>query len=329
MSEARSAAAAPPSRPPAPAAAAAAAPASALPHSYSQLALTFESARLATSGGARAALLRPNPYVEVIVDGKPPRRTETAKSTYSPRWCETMTLLVTPYSKMLLRLYDHSSFKKDALLGEHSVDLFTLLRKHEGNLDGVSLQAELRGPAGKHSHGEDRGQTVQTGTLNLALGGLRVDPAALQAAGPGGAGVSVVPSPQSQPPNGSSSLAALSNGSAASPASPGGAGADPSSSSSNGGVRPRPPRPAPPVTVNGANPSSSSSSNSTPTAAARHKKGSSSRLPPLDGAGQSSSSRAQGQAAAAAAGGVSSVQQGACSTSSCCRFLLFPLIRLK
>ncbi len=187
---------------------------SALPPSFSQLALALESARLSTSGGARAALLRPNPYVEVIVDGKPPRRTETAKATYSPRWEETMTLLVTPYSKLLLRVYDHSSFKRDALLGEAAVDVFGLLRKHGGALDGVSMQVDLRAPAGKHHHhhhhqgGADAASAgardhQSGGVLNVSLGGMRVDAAALNMAQ---AGVSVVPSASPQPTNGQVSL---------------------------------------------------------------------------------------------------------------------------
>ncbi len=111
----------PPARPPAPGSGAAQ---SSLPPSFSQLALTLESGRLATSGGARAALLKPNPYVEVVVDGKPPRRTDTVKATYAPKWNESMTLLVTPYSKLLLRIFDHSSFKRDALIGEATLDIF-------------------------------------------------------------------------------------------------------------------------------------------------------------------------------------------------------------
>ncbi|QQP39524.1 E3 ubiquitin-protein ligase, partial [Caligus rogercresseyi] len=63
-----------------------------------------------------AGILKPNPYVEMSVDGKPPRRSEILKATYNPKWEEVITLLVTPFSKISFRLYDHSSFKKDALL---------------------------------------------------------------------------------------------------------------------------------------------------------------------------------------------------------------------
>jgi hypothetical protein len=42
------------------------------------LSLTVDCARL----NQTSSLLKPNPYVEVIVDGKPPKRTEFCKSTY-------------------------------------------------------------------------------------------------------------------------------------------------------------------------------------------------------------------------------------------------------
>jgi len=87
---------------------------------FFQLALNVDCARLTPTSG----LLKPNPYVEVILDGKPPKRTEICKSTYQPRWSEPMTVLVTPYSKLLFRLYDHSAFKKDTLVGEGSFELY-------------------------------------------------------------------------------------------------------------------------------------------------------------------------------------------------------------
>ena len=88
-------------------------------------------------------LLKPNPYVEVIVDGKPPKKTETVKSTYQPKWETDMTVVVTPFSKILYRLFDHSSFKKDAVLGEHTMDLYTVLKKHQGKLQSTTVSADL------------------------------------------------------------------------------------------------------------------------------------------------------------------------------------------
>jgi atrophin-1 interacting protein 5 (WW domain-containing E3 ubiquitin protein ligase 1) len=88
--------------------------------------------------------LKPNPYVEVIVDGKPPRKTEICKGTYQPQWTDTITLLVTPYSKVLFRLYDHSAFKKDSLFGEASVELYGILVKHDGRLSRLTMSLDLK-----------------------------------------------------------------------------------------------------------------------------------------------------------------------------------------
>jgi hypothetical protein len=44
----------------------------------------------------------------------------------------TPSLHVTPYSKIVFRIYDHSTFKKDALLGDCSLDLYSVLKKNSG-----------------------------------------------------------------------------------------------------------------------------------------------------------------------------------------------------
>ena len=87
-----------------------------VPHlasSYMQLAVTLDHADLNTTG-----LLKPDPYVEIIVDGKPPKKTEIYKSSYHPKWQAEISVIVTAYSKLVFRVYNHSTFKKDSLLGE-------------------------------------------------------------------------------------------------------------------------------------------------------------------------------------------------------------------
>ncbi len=193
-----------------------AATASSLPPTFSQLALTVSSARLRSGGGVTArALLRPNPYVEVIVDGRPPKRTETAKSTYHPKWNETHTLLVTPYSKLLFRLYDHSAFKRDSLMGEHTLDLFSLLSVNSGKLNGVAVAAPLK------SRNSDAGGRASE--LQVKLDGMCVDLTTLPRAG-----VSVVPAV-----NGAAAAAATSS-------------EDSGTSEAAGGVVTRPAPPVPP-----------------------------------------------------------------------------------
>lgn len=49
---------------------------------YMQLAVTLDRADLHTALG----LLKPDPYVEVIADGKPPKKTEIYRSSYHPKW---------------------------------------------------------------------------------------------------------------------------------------------------------------------------------------------------------------------------------------------------
>ena len=44
--------------------------------------LVVDNARLNNVTG----LLKPSPYTEVILDGKPPKKTEISKSSYHPKW---------------------------------------------------------------------------------------------------------------------------------------------------------------------------------------------------------------------------------------------------
>ena len=160
-------------------------------------------------------LLKPNPYVEVIVDGKPPKKTETVKSTYQPKWETDMTVVVTPFSKILYRLFDHSSFKKDAVLGEHTMDLYTVLKKHQGKLQSTTVSADLYQTVVQKGSTSSAGTTaIKIGELVLVLSGVIVDLNAIPSAVPG-------------------AIAPMTGGATASPPP-----------RSNGSVRPRPPRPA-------------------------------------------------------------------------------------
>ncbi len=149
---------------------------------FSQLSLTVNCARIDSGAGG---LLRPNPYVEVVVDGKPPKKTETAKGTYQPKWETELTVVVTPYSKILFRLFDHSAFKRDALLGEHTMDVYTVLKKHQGRLRAVTVSVDLfqtvvqkgGGSSSSGSSSSTNGGTtaVKIGELVLLLDGMSVD----------------------------------------------------------------------------------------------------------------------------------------------------------
>jgi len=145
------------------------------PVPFLRMSLFVENARLNNLTG----LLKPNPYTEVIVDGKPPKKTEISKSSYHPKWHTEMSLHVTPYSKLVFRVYDHSTFKKDALLGDCSLDLYSVLKKNGGRCQNQELALDLTCSDHKNGHSSD---TV--GILNVRLDGLVVDLLSLPAASP-------------------------------------------------------------------------------------------------------------------------------------------------
>jgi len=148
----------------------------ATPQSH-HLSLTVQHARLNNVTG----LLKPNPYMEVIVDGKPPKKTDHQKSTYNPKWECNMSLLVIPYSKIKFLLYDYSAFKKDTLLGEICLDLYSVLKKNNGKCHKLNLGLDIKTNDNKNgSHPTD----TKIGTLHLLLDGLSVDLGQIPAASP-------------------------------------------------------------------------------------------------------------------------------------------------
>ena len=144
---------------------------------FLQLSLGVQHARLNNVTG----LLKPNPYLEVIVDGKPPKKTEVQKSTYHPKWHSNMSLMVTPYTKINFRLYDYSTFKKDALLGEVCLDFYSVLKKHCGRCHKLDLGLDLRVSDSKNGASPS---DTKIGTLHIVLDGLTVDLRQIPAASP-------------------------------------------------------------------------------------------------------------------------------------------------
>ena len=134
---------------------------------YLQMNLTVDMARLSNVTG----LLKPNPYAEVIVDGKPPKKTETCKSSYHPKWHCDLTVVVTPYSKIVFRVYDHSILKKDSLLGDCSLDLYSLLKKNCGRCQNTELALDLTCSEGKNGVSQE----VAVGSLHIKIDGINVD----------------------------------------------------------------------------------------------------------------------------------------------------------
>lgn len=132
---------------------------------YHQLSVTVESAKLNSPNG----LFKPNPYVELTIDGKSPVRTECIRNTYQPEWNENFTRLVRPTSKLRFRVLDHSALKKDSMIGEDTVELIRVLSKNHGRCDNLDLTLELTYEA---RSGAER---VKVGELVTKLHGMEVD----------------------------------------------------------------------------------------------------------------------------------------------------------
>jgi len=130
-----------------------------------QLAVTLDHADLTPFG-----LLKPDPYVEIIVDGKPPKKSEIYKSSYHPKWQGDISLIVTCYSKLVFRVYNHSTFKKDSLIGYCSLDLFSVLKQNNGKCDNFELALDLKN-RDKQDH---QAPEVNVGILFIKLDGAHV-----------------------------------------------------------------------------------------------------------------------------------------------------------
>lgn len=132
---------------------------------YHQLSVTIECAHLR----GNSSFLKPNPYVELSVDEKSPRKTEVVRNTYQPRWNEEFTVLVTPQSQLHFRVLDHSTFRKDALIGEKPLSLYDILSHYNGKCENLELTLDLMSET-KHD-----AQPIKVGDLVMLLNGMRVD----------------------------------------------------------------------------------------------------------------------------------------------------------
>nr|CAD7445561.1 unnamed protein product [Timema bartmani] len=131
---------------------------------FHQLSVTIECAHL--RGGS---FLKPNPYVELSVDDKSPRKTEVVKCTYQPKWNEEFTVLVTPHSHLHFKLLDHSTFRKDGQVGEKRLSLYEILTYYDGKCENLELTLDLVVES-KHD-----GQPTKVGELITLLNGMKID----------------------------------------------------------------------------------------------------------------------------------------------------------
>uniref|UniRef100_A0A3Q3F6F8 E3 ubiquitin-protein ligase n=1 Tax=Kryptolebias marmoratus TaxID=37003 RepID=A0A3Q3F6F8_KRYMA len=108
----------------------------------------------------------PSPYVEVTVDGQS-KKTEKCSNTHSPKWKHPLTVIVTPFSKLVFRVWSHQTLKSDVLLGIATLDMSEMLKSNDMKIIEVVQSLQLF---------SDRDQTDVVGDLSVCLDGMAVDP---------------------------------------------------------------------------------------------------------------------------------------------------------
>uniref|UniRef100_A0A671SUD3 HECT-type E3 ubiquitin transferase n=1 Tax=Sinocyclocheilus anshuiensis TaxID=1608454 RepID=A0A671SUD3_9TELE len=118
-----------------------------------QLQITVLSAKLRDN---KKNWFGPSPYVEVCVDGQS-KKTEKCTNTHSPKWKQSLTVIVTPFSKLIFRVWSHQTLKSDILLGMAALEVICEVVQ--------TLQLS-----------SDRERSEVVGDLSVCLDGLQVDP---------------------------------------------------------------------------------------------------------------------------------------------------------
>uniref|UniRef100_A0A4W4EZK6 HECT-type E3 ubiquitin transferase n=1 Tax=Electrophorus electricus TaxID=8005 RepID=A0A4W4EZK6_ELEEL len=72
----------------------------------------------------------PSPYVEVAVDGQS-KKTEKCTNTHSPKWKQPLTVIVTPFSQLIFRVWSHQTLKADILLGMATLQVSETLKSND------------------------------------------------------------------------------------------------------------------------------------------------------------------------------------------------------
>ncbi|XP_021379253.1 NEDD4-like E3 ubiquitin-protein ligase WWP1 isoform X2 [Mizuhopecten yessoensis] len=129
---------------------------------FSQLQVTVQSAKITASSGLLAS--KPDTFAEVSVDGQPPRKTDVSKKTSTPKWEEDFTLLVTPYSKIEIKVFSQNTIRAPTLIGSNTIELHAILLENHGKLSHTGKVFEV-------TH-EGKGKT---GDVNLEFHGMEVN----------------------------------------------------------------------------------------------------------------------------------------------------------
>ncbi|XP_033822062.1 itchy E3 ubiquitin protein ligase a [Periophthalmus magnuspinnatus] len=127
-----------------------------------QLQVTVISAKLKEN---KKNWFGPSPYVEVKVDGQS-KRTEKCTNTHTPKWKQSLTVIVTPVSKLTFCVWSHQTLKSDILLGTASLLINEALKANDLKLCEVVQTLQLS---------SDRDPQEAVGDLSVCLDGLQVD----------------------------------------------------------------------------------------------------------------------------------------------------------
>ncbi|KAM4613652.1 itchy E3 ubiquitin protein ligase a [Polymixia lowei] len=128
-----------------------------------QLQVTVLSAKLKEN---KKNWFGPSPYVEVAVDGQS-KKTEKCSNTHSPKWKQAVTVIVTPFSKLIFRVWSHQTLKADMLLGLATLEISETLKAYDLKLCEVVQTLQLC---------SDRDSRDVVGDLSVCLDGMQVDP---------------------------------------------------------------------------------------------------------------------------------------------------------
>ncbi|XP_059189978.1 E3 ubiquitin-protein ligase Itchy-like isoform X2 [Centropristis striata] len=217
----------------------------------------------------------PSPYVEVTVDGQS-KKTEKCNNTHSPKWKQPLTVIVTPFSKLVFRVWSHQTLKSDVLLGIATLDVSDTLKSNDMKISEVVQTLQLCA---------DRDQSDVVGDLSVCLDGMTVDPEMFTKAEADHQSTS---NGESQP-NGDHAIRSRDSSPAvddvdhrSSPSGRRSANSTGSPSVSSGGSRPlRPPRPSRPPPPTPRRPTSSPASSSNGSAPAEGSDGQSGSNTPV------------------------------------------------
>uniref|UniRef100_A0A4W5RQ48 HECT-type E3 ubiquitin transferase n=1 Tax=Hucho hucho TaxID=62062 RepID=A0A4W5RQ48_9TELE len=96
-----------------------------------QLQVTVLSAKLKEN---KKNWFGPSPYVEVAVDDQS-KKTEKCNNTHTPKWKQSLTVIVSPFSKLIFRVWSHQTLKADFLLGMATLDISETLKSNDMKRD--------------------------------------------------------------------------------------------------------------------------------------------------------------------------------------------------